>query len=198
MEQLLALIPEVSQLLMAETPRQKGAAIWLFGLSGAGKTTIASLLEKKLSDQGFVVGLLDGDALRQSVNKDLGFSEADRAENVRRAAEIAKMLVNKNIIAICSFITPLQLHRKIAASILADRYLDVFVDCPLWLCEQRDVKGLYKKARNRQIKEFTGVDSRFEAATDCWLKLDTERDTEEEATSILFTAVQPHIVSLFT
>ncbi len=170
---------------------QKGAAIWLFGLSGSGKSTIANQLLKELAQLSITCRILDGDLLRLTINKDLGFSIADRAENIRRAATIAQMLTDKNFVVICSFITPLEEHRHIAKNILGDKYHEVFVDCPLHICEQRDVKGLYKKARNEEIKNFTGINSAFELPQNPWLHLHTDVESEKESVSLLLKATLP-------
>ncbi len=156
--------------------------IWLFGLSGAGKTTIGSLLKQKLQNNGFNTITLDGDELRKGVNSDLSFSDADREENIRRAAGIAKMMVNNNSIVICSFITPLQKHRDVASDILGNSYFEVFVDCPFDICCQRDTKGLYKKAQENKITDFTGVSSNFEQPADPHL--------------VIYTANEPAVVSM--
>jgi adenylylsulfate kinase len=154
---------------------QKGLTIWLYGLSGAGKTTIALLLEEMLTENNLFCIRLDGDEMRDGINKGLGFTDEDRAENVRRASEIAKLHYNNNVITICSFITPLNSHRNIFRDMLGENVLEVFVDCPLQVCEQRDVKGLYKKAMAHQIKKFTGYDSSFERPDCPVLTLDTQR-----------------------
>ncbi|MBX2924979.1 MAG: adenylyl-sulfate kinase [Chitinophagaceae bacterium] len=173
--------------------QQRGIAIWLMGLSGSGKTTIAQLLEQRLKEENYFALTLDGDVLRNTLNKDLSFSTKDRAENIRRAAEIAKLLVRKNVITICSFITPLQQHRDIASSILGDLYFEVYTECSLAVCEERDVKGLYKKARNNEIKDFTGIGSAFEAPLHPWLVLNTSEQLPEESAETLFTQIFPHI-----
>jgi len=173
----------------ADILHQKGMVIWMTGLSGSGKSTIARLLEKKLVEENYFSVVLDGDELRQTLNKDLGFSEADRTENIRRAAELAKLLVQKNIIVICSFITPLQKHRQLAAAITGNMYYEVFVDCPLHVCEQRDVKGLYRKARNNEITDFTGIGSGFEPGIDASLILHTNTESAAESMEKLYTAV---------
>ncbi|MGN6440221.1 MAG: adenylyl-sulfate kinase [Agriterribacter sp.] len=175
--------------------QQKGIAIWLMGLSGAGKTTIARLLEQQLKEDNYFSLTLDGDVLRNSINKDLSFTQADRAENIRRAAEIAKLLVKKNVITICSFITPLQQHRDIAASILGDTYFEIYTECPLPVCEERDVKGLYKKARNNEITDFTGIGSGFEVPQYPWLTLHTANQSPEQSAAILLKHILPHITS---
>lgn len=136
--------------------------IWLFGLSGAGKSTIAQSIHKKLNQQNTVHLLLDGDEVRNTVNKDLGFSDQDRTENIRRAAEIAKLVSNQNIICICSFITPLLSLRNLVRDILKDDVELFFIDTPIEECIKRDVKGLYKKARNNEINNFTGISGKFE------------------------------------
>ena len=171
--------------------QQRGIVIWMTGLSGSGKSTIAKLLEKRLLENNFLSVVLDGDELRKTLNKHLGFSEADRSENIRRAAELAKLLVQKNIIVICSFITPLQKHRRLAASITGDAYYEVFTDCPLQTCEQRDVKGLYKKARNNEIPDFTGIGSGFEPGIDASLVLHTNTESAVQSMEKLFAAILP-------
>ncbi len=177
----------------ADLLQQKGMVIWMTGLSGSGKSTIARLLEKKLGEENYFSVVLDGDELRQTLNKDLGFSEADRSENIRRAAELAKLLVQKNIIVICSFITPLQKHRQLAAAITGDVYYEVFVDCPLQICEQRDVKGLYRKARNNEITDFTGIGSGFEPGVNANLTLHTNTESATESMEKLFSHILPKI-----
>lgn len=175
--------------------KQRGIVVWLLGLSGAGKSTIATLLEKELTTNGYFSVLLDGDNLRSGINKNLSFNSEDRAENIRRAAEIAKILVSNNIITICSFITPLQDHRNLAREIIGDDYFEVFVDCPLEICEKRDVKGLYKKARKEGIANFTGISSLFEPSPSSNLILTTARQSPEESVEILLEALTKRIVS---
>ncbi|MFN3848510.1 MAG: adenylyl-sulfate kinase [Spirosomataceae bacterium] len=138
--------------------QQTGVVIWMTGLSGSGKTTIAKNLEKKLHDEGKVCRVLDGDILRTGLNSNLGFSEEDRIENIRRVAEVAKILLDSGIIVIVSLITPKESMRKIARDIIGENdFRLVFVDTPLEVCERRDVKGLYAKARKGEIKNFTGI-----------------------------------------
>lgn len=173
--------------------QQQGIVIWLTGLSGSGKTTIAQLLEQRLKKENYFALTLDGDVLRNTLNKDLSFSTKDRAENIRRAAELARLLVQKNVITICAFITPLQQHRNIAAAILGDLYFEVYTACSLSVCEQRDVKGLYKKARNNEIKDFTGIGSDFEPPAYPFLTLQTAKQSPEESAGKLFEHIFPHI-----
>lgn len=142
---------------------QKGCCIWFTGLSGSGKSTIASAFEKLMYQQGFFTMTLDGDNVRHGLNKDLGFSEADRVENIRRAAEVARLMVDAGLIVLVSFISPFRAERQLARSLFnLDRFFEVFVDTPLSICEARDVKGLYEKARRGEIKNFTGIDSPYE------------------------------------
>ena len=142
--------------------KQKARVIWLMGLSGAGKSTLATHLEKTLYEKGFLTQSLDGDNLRGGLNNNLGFTEEDRLENIRRAAEVAKLFVNCGIIVIASFICPTLSTQAMVRKIVGEDFIEVFVDCPLEVCEQRDVKGLYAKARAGQLKNFTGIDSPFE------------------------------------
>ncbi|WP_051584744.1 adenylyl-sulfate kinase [Pedobacter jeongneungensis] len=165
---------------------QKGIVIWLFGLSGSGKTTISSLLKEKLAEQGFFTVTLDGDVLRTGINKDLGFSESDRAENIRRAAEIAKVMLKNNMITICSFITPLEEHRALAAEIIGERYFEVFLDCPLAICQERDVKGLYKNAGLNLIQNFTGISAKFEPAINANLIIKTHIESPTQSRDRVF------------
>ncbi|MBI3141334.1 MAG: adenylyl-sulfate kinase [Bacteroidetes bacterium] len=143
--------------------KQRGKVIWLIGLSGSGKSTLAKALERRLYTAGFASQLLDGDNLRHGLNADLGFTDQDRAENLRRTAQVARLFKESGIVTICSFITPTENTRQTVRDIIgAEDYLEVYVDCPLDMCEQRDVKGLYKKARAGEIKDFTGISAPFE------------------------------------
>ena len=169
--------------------KQKGVVVWLFGLSGAGKTTISTLLKEKLEQEGFFSIALDGDILRAGINKDLGFNNHDRAENVRRAAEIAKMLAGNNIITICSFITPLNAHRQLAADIIGGQYFEVFLDCPLEICKTRDVKGLYKSADLNLISNFTGVSAKFEPTVSANLIINTNEEQPAQSRDRVFDAI---------
>lgn len=136
--------------------------IWLFGLSGAGKSTIAQQLVKHLKSNHYPIVLLDGDEVRSSVNKDLGFSDEDRMENIRRSAEFAKLLIGQNMFVIAAFITPRKIMRDLVKQVLNDKVILFFIDTPLEECIKRDVKSLYKKATGNEIKDFTGIQSVFE------------------------------------
>jgi bifunctional enzyme CysN/CysC len=153
---------------------QRGQVVWLTGLSGAGKSTIANLVEKRLHALGRHTYLLDGDNVRHGLNKDLGFTEEDRVENIRRVAEVAKLMVDAGLIVLTAFISPFRAERQLARDLLDQgEFIEVFVDTPLAVAEARDVKGLYKKARSGQLKNFTGVDSPYEAPEAPELRIDT-------------------------
>ncbi len=145
------------------TQGHKGAVLWFSGLSGSGKSTIANELEQTLVANGIRTYLLDGDNVRHGLNANLGFSDADRLENLRRVSEVAKLMCDAGIVVLTAFISPFDKDRQRVRELLTDDYIEVFVDTPLSVCEQRDPKGLYKKARAGQIKHFTGIDSPFEA-----------------------------------
>lgn len=141
-----------------------GRVIWFTGLSGSGKSSIANALEKQLFAQGKRTYILDGDNIRQGLNKDLGFSSSDRAENIRRIAEVAKLMMDAGLIVMTAFISPFRAEREMARQLIgADRFLEVYVATSLEICEQRDPKGLYKKARDGQLRNMTGIDSPYEA-----------------------------------
>jgi bifunctional enzyme CysN/CysC len=155
---------EISKELRAELKYQIPKCIWFTGLSGSGKSTIANLLEKRLYAQGKHTYLLDGDNIRHGLNRDLGFIEADRVENIRRVAEVAKLMVDAGLIVLVSFISPYRNERQMARELFGpNEFVEVFVDTPIEECEKRDVKGLYAKARTGQLKNFTGIDSPYEA-----------------------------------
>ena len=158
----------------------KPACLWFTGLSGSGKSTLANLLEKRLNAEGRHTYLLDGDNIRHGLNRDLGFTEADRVENIRRVAEVARLMTDAGLIVIVSFISPFQAEREFARSLFEpDEFYEIFVDTPLALCEQRDPKGLYAKARRGELKNFTGIDSSYELPKSPELHLDTVFNTPE-------------------
>jgi adenylylsulfate kinase len=155
--------------------KQKAVVVWMVGLSGSGKSTLAKALEHRLHSNGRLTMLLDGDNLRTGINQNLGFSEADRIENIRRAAEVSKLFASCGVITICSLISPTEEIRTMAKKIIGEAdYMEVFIHCPIEVCESRDVKGLYKKARAGEIKNFTGIDSPFEAPTQPALEVRTD------------------------
>ena len=174
---------------------QRSKVIWLTGLSGSGKSTIGLALEKRLFQENFVAQLLDGDNIRSGINKNLGFSEEDRRENIRRIAEIAKLYLSSGIITINSFISPTAETRNIAKEIVGDAdFLEIYINAPMATCESRDVKGLYKKARAGEIQGFTGVNQAYEEPENPALELRTDVLSVDEAVDILFTFLKKHII----
>ena len=173
---------------------QRAVLIWFTGLSGSGKSTLAVQLEAQLSDLGFKTYLLDGDNIRAGLNKDLSFTDEGRVENIRRIGEVAKLLLDAGIVVLSAFISPFQADRQQVQQIVgAANYIEVFVDAPLELCEQRDVKGLYKKARAGEVKNFTGIDSPYEAPENADLVLPTGELSVEESVAKLIDFVLPRI-----
>ena len=166
---------------------QQAATVWLTGLSGAGKSTLACALEKKLMAAGHMAYVLDGDNLRHHLNRDLGFSPADRRENIRRSAEVARLMNDAGLIVICAFISPLRSDREIARDIIgSDNFVETYVSTPCEVCEERDPKGLYKKARAGLIPEFTGVSAPYEVPLDPAMSLDTgELSLEQSCEQLL-------------
>jgi len=174
---------------------QRSKVIWLTGLSGSGKSTIGLALEKRLFQENFVAQLLDGDNIRSGINKNLGFSEEDRKENIRRIAEIAKLYLSSGIITINSFISPTAETRNIAKEIVGDAdFLEIYINAPMATCESRDVKGLYKKARAGEIQGFTGVNQAYEEPENPALELRTDVLSVDEAVDKLFTFLKKHII----
>lgn len=160
--------------------------IWFTGLSGSGKSTIADHLEKKLFNLRIHTYILDGDNLREGLNKDLSFSEEDRTENIRRVSEVAKLMVESGLIVLASFVSPMEKDRnRIREKLGNDKYIEIFVDTPLEICENRDVKGLYAKARKGEIKDFTGISAPYETPLNPDLTINTEKSTPEQAADLI-------------
>jgi bifunctional enzyme CysN/CysC len=173
---------DISREHHAGLKNQKPAVIWLTGLSGAGKSTIANLVEKKLARMNRHTFLLDGDNVRHRLNRDLGFTEADRIENIRRVGEVAKLMTDAGLIIITAFISPFRAEREMVRAMMAPgEFIEVHIDAPLADAEKRDVKGLYKKARSGQLKNFTGIDSPYEAPANPEIRIDTTKMTAEQA-----------------
>ena len=153
---------------------QRGLMVWMTGLSGSGKSTLAIALERELQRRGILCRILDGDNIRSGINNNLGFSPADRRENIRRIAEVARLFVDTGIVTIAAFISPSEELRRMAAGIVGEEdFVEIYVSTPLRVCEERDVKGLYAKARRGEISEFTGISAPFEAPQSPALSIDT-------------------------
>ena len=173
---------EVSRPRRQQNAGQKGGTIWMTGLSGSGKSTVAVAFEEALIQRGRQAYRLDGDNIRHGLNKDLGFTDADRVENIRRVGEVAKLMTDAGLIVITAFISPFQAERDMVRAMLPEgEFLEIFIDTPLKVAEGRDVKGLYKKARAGQLKNFTGIDSPYEAPESPEIRIDTTSMTAEEA-----------------
>lgn len=180
-----------------ELLNQHARVIWMTGLSGAGKTTIAQSIELELNKLGYLTQILDGDNVRTGINNNLGFSGDDRFENIRRISEVSKLFVDCGIICINSFISPTNEIRKMAKSIIGkENFIEVFIDAPMDVCEKRDVKGLYKKARNGEIKNFTGIDSPFDIPKKPDIILKTDKisiiDATKKALDIILPIISYH------
>ena len=188
------LIPKTE---MDKLLKQKGICLWLTGLSGSGKTSIANYVAKKLHAKGFLTKVLDGDNIRLGINKNLSFSEADRMENVRRTAEISKLFVDCGIITICCLVSPKKNMRTLAKEIIGKKnFYEIFISTSLEDCEIRDTKGLYKKARSGELLNFTGISSPYEEPIGPSLNISTKENNIEESSKILYNFVLPLISEL--
>jgi adenylylsulfate kinase len=174
--------------------KQKAKVVWFTGLSGSGKSTLAAALEKELYQRGHLCKLLDGDNIRTGINNNLGFSEEDRRENIRRIAEVCKLFLNCGVITLAAFISPTNEIRRQAMDIIGEEnFIEVFVNPPLEVCEQRDTKGLYQKARKGEIKNFTGISAPFEAPENPALNLDTSALSVEECVEKILEVLEKEI-----
>ena len=190
--------PIFAQMLMRSDKEkllsQHSACFWFTGLSGSGKSTLAIELEKKLHKKGYLIKLLDGDNVRTGINKNLRFSEADRNENIRRIAEINKLFIENGIITINTFVSPVNNLREMAKKIIGDsNFYLIYINCTLKECENRDVKGLYAKARKGEIPDFTGVSAPFEEPEKVFLEINTEKKSISECVNILIKNILPII-----
>ncbi len=192
--------PEFARMLNREAKerllRQQGLVVWLYGLSGSGKSTLANALERRLHEEGFLTQILDGDNIRSGLNSDLGFSDADRDENIRRIAEVAKLFLNNGTVTLTSFITPHRAFRQRAREIVgAERFVEVYVEASFETCAERDVKGLYKKAAGGGVANFTGKDSSFEPPEpdDGALIINTEQAPLDKCVNTLYNTLLPKI-----
>ena len=182
--------PVFNQILSKEEKeerlKQNAKCIWLTGLSGSGKTTIAIKLERKLFDMGYFVQILDGDNIRSGISNNLDFSSSDRFENIRRISEVSKLFVNSGIITINCFVSPTKEIRSEARKIIGkDNFVGIFVNTDIEICEERDTKGLYKKARKGEIKNFTGISSKFERPDSTFFEIDATKNIVETLNDLL-------------
>lgn len=174
--------------------KQRAKLIWFTGLSGSGKSTLAVQLEAQLFSLGFKTYLLDGDNIRSGLNKDLTFTDEGRVENIRRIGEVSKLMLDAGLIVLSAFISPFRSEREQVKKIVgAENYVEVFVDTPLEVCEQRDVKGLYKRARTGEVKNFTGISSPYEAPEKPDLIIKTDQTDIQQSTGLLMKLVEPKI-----
>ncbi len=181
----------ISQEKRASQKKQKPLMIWLTGLSGSGKSTIANQLDVYLNDKGYHTYCLDGDNIRKGINNNLGFTEADRNENLRRVAEIGKLMLDAGLICISAFVSPLNKDRELVKGIIGkENLVEIFVDTPLEICEKRDVKGLYAKARRGEIKNFTGINAPYETPTNSDIVIKTEHGSVDDAVSQITNTIE--------
>ena len=171
----------------------KAACLWFTGLSGSGKSTIANVVEQELFEKGIKTFILDGDNIRKGLCSDLSFTEQDRVENLRRIGEVTKLICDAGLVAIATFISPYRRDRQWLRSLLGDSFIEIFVDTPLETCEQRDVKGLYQKARRGEISNFTGISSPFEAPTSPEIYINTVNKTLEQSVNLILEYVLPKL-----
>ena len=177
---------DINKSARSELKGQKACVVWFTGLSGAGKSTIANIVERRLFALGRHTYLLDGDNVRHGLNKDLGFTDADRVENIRRIAEVARLMVDAGLIVLVSFISPFRAERRMARELLQpDEFFEVFVDTPLAVAESRDPKGLYKKARQGALKHFTGIDSPYEEPEQPEIRIKSDQLNPEQAAELI-------------
>jgi len=182
---------DINKAARADLKGQRPCLVWFTGLSGAGKSTIANLLEKQLHAQGRHTYLLDGDNVRHGLNRDLGFTDADRVENIRRVAEVSRLMTDAGLIVLVSFISPFRAERRMARKLFEPgEFVEVFVDTPVAVAEARDPKGLFKKARRGELKNFTGVDSPYEAPEHPEIRVDTTRLSPEQAAAVILTELR--------
>lgn len=174
--------------------KQKAKLIWFTGLSGSGKSTLAVQLEAQLHTKGYATYLLDGDNIRMGLNKDLSFTDDARVENIRRIGEVSKLMLDAGMIVLSAFISPFKADRDQVKGIVgAENYIEVFVDTPLEICEQRDVKGLYKRARAGEVKNFTGIDSPYQRPENPDLTIPTHQMSVDESLTLLLNLIEPKI-----
>lgn len=185
---------KVSKAQREELCNQRATLLWFTGLSGSGKSTLAVQLEAQLFARGFKTYLLDGDNIRSGLNRDLSFTDEGRVENIRRIGEVSKLLLDAGVVVLSAFISPFRADREQVKQIVgSDNFIEIFVDAPLEVCEQRDVKGLYRKARAGEVKNFTGIDSPYEAPDKPDVHIPTHEMEIEQSIEVLLNRVLPRI-----
>ena len=196
MEEKLHIVENQFKISRAEREKingHKAICVWFTGLSGSGKSTLASHLEEELFKKGYKTYVLDGDNVRNGLSKDLTFTEKDRDENLRRIGEVAKLMCDAGIIVIAAFVSPFIHERAMLRNIIGDLYNEVFVDTPLEICEERDIKGLYKKARRGEIANFTGIGSPYEPPLTAELRVETHNLSIEQSVNLVLETILPKI-----
>lgn len=189
---------KISKESKIERLQQNPKLIWFTGLSGSGKSTLANFLEIKLFEQGFITSILDGDNIRSGLNKDLGFSKEDRVENIRRIAEVAKLMMDSGLVVISAFISPFRDERAMVEALVGrENFIEIFVDCPLEICEERDVKGLYQNARKGIIKNFTGIDSPYEPPINPKVHINSDQEEPQESIQKILKFISGEINLVF-
>jgi len=196
MAESLHIISHNYQISLLQRERKNGyhsACLWFTGLSGSGKSTVANTVEQHLYSLGFNTYTLDGDNIRKGLNKDLNFSEEGRIENIRRIGEVAKLMCDAGLVVLAAFVSPFKKDRQLLRELMQERFIEIFVDAPLEVCEQRDVKGLYKKARNGEISNFTGISSPFEMPQNPDVHIQTDKFTIEESARQVVDNILPKL-----
>ncbi|HWB27880.1 MAG TPA: adenylyl-sulfate kinase [Chitinophagaceae bacterium] len=196
MEEKLHIIAHDYKISSTEREIKNGhhaACLWFTGLSGSGKSTVANVVEQELFGLGFNTYILDGDNIRKGLNKDLNFSEEGRVENIRRIGEVAKLMCDAGLVVLAAFVSPFIKDRQLLRKMMPGKFIEVFVDAPLEVCEQRDVKGLYKKARNGEISNFTGISSPFESPQNPDVHIHTDKYSIGESTKLVIDTILPKL-----
>ena len=196
MEEKLHIIAHNYQVSRAEREQKNGhqsACLWFTGLSGSGKSTVANVVEQELFNMGYSTYILDGDNVRKGLNKDLTFSEESRVENIRRIGEVAKLMCDAGLVVLAAFVSPFIKDRQLLRELMPGKFIEIFVDAPIEVCEARDVKGLYKKARNGEISNFTGISSPFEQPQHPDVHIHTDRYPIEESVRLVIENILPKL-----
>jgi len=196
MEEKLHIIAHNYQVSRVEREQKNGhqsACLWFTGLSGSGKSTVANVVEQELFNMGYSTYILDGDNVRKGLNKDLTFSEESRVENIRRIGEVAKLMCDAGIVVLAAFVSPFIKDRQLLRELMPGKFIEIFVDAPIEVCEARDVKGLYKKARNGEISNFTGISSPFEQPQHPDVHIHTDRYPIEESVRLVIENILPKL-----